>query len=250
MTNRYSSLSCARSASRPPLKVSDNLRHLVPFDNRIDVGQCDKRWATASGVGAGDPLIRGADRGLPRAIPLARPADEIVATEAVADDQDHEARQVLSRIVRVDSRGGELIGRALDDARAGRRDRDRRQDRGADRQRRRAGHSLERRADRRGADRQRQTPTPIDPAAFEIVAVAVFADAHVTSFVRFSVELSANVPVAVNSSVSPLGTVGSAGVIAIDSRAGVTVSTACAVTPSSAALIVERSLLPHPWPTL
>ena len=40
----------------------------------------------------------------------------------------------------------------------------------------------------------RADATPNDPATFEIVAVAVFADAHVTSFVRFSVELSANSP--------------------------------------------------------
>src|ERR1017187_8711368 len=80
---------------------------------------------------------------------------------------------------------------------------------------------------------------PNDPAAFEIVAVAVFADAHVTSFVRVSVELPANVPVAVNPSLSPLGTVGAAGVTAIDSRTGVTESTTVPVIPSSAALIVE-----------
>src|ERR1017187_8994098 len=57
---------------------------------------------------------------------------------------------------------------------------------------------------------------PVDPGAFEIVAVAVFADAQVTSVVRFSVELSANVPVAVSPSLSPLGTVGAAGVMASD----------------------------------
>ena len=80
--------------------------------------------------------------------------------------------------------------------------------------------------------------TPIDPDAFEIVAVAVFAEAHVIWFVRFSVEPSANVPVAVNCCVSPLGTLGSAGAIAIDSSVGVTESVVLPVIPSTVALIV------------
>ena len=53
------------------------------------------------------------------------------------------------------------------------------------------------------------------PAAV-IVATEVVADAQVTWLVRFCVELSEKVPVAVNCWVFPLGTLGLAGVTAID----------------------------------
>ena len=77
------------------------------------------------------------------------------------------------------------------------------------------------------------------PAA-SMVATDVFADAQVTWPVRSCVELSEKVPVAVNGSVSPLGTLGLAGVTAIDCRtAGPTVSTVWPVTPPKVALIVE-----------
>ena len=49
-----------------------------------------------------------------------------------------------------------------------------------------------------------------------MVATEVVAEAQVTWLVRSWVELSENVPVAVNCSVSPLGTLGLAGVTAID----------------------------------
>ena len=66
-----------------------------------------------------------------------------------------------------------------------------------------------------------------------IVATEVVAEAQVTWLVRSSVELSESVPVAVNCSVSPLATLGSAGVTAIDCRTGaVTVSTVEPVIPS------------------
>ena len=49
-----------------------------------------------------------------------------------------------------------------------------------------------------------------------MVATEVVADAQVTWLVRFSVELSEKVPVAVNCSVCPLAMLGLAGVTAID----------------------------------
>ena len=52
-----------------------------------------------------------------------------------------------------------------------------------------------------------------------MVATVVSDDAQVTWLVRSSVELSEKVPVAVNCSVSPAGTLGLAGVTAIDWRA-------------------------------
>ena len=50
----------------------------------------------------------------------------------------------------------------------------------------------------------------------EIVATEGVAEAHVTWLVRFCVELSEYVPVAVNCSVPPLRDLGFAGVTAID----------------------------------
>src|SRR5271157_219374 len=73
-----------------------------------------------------------------------------------------------------------------------------------------------------------------------IVATEVVAEAQVTWLVRSSVELSEKVPVAVNCSVSPLGTLGLAGVTAIDcNTAALTVSTVEPVIPLSVALIVD-----------
>ncbi len=75
------------------------------------------------------------------------------------------------------------------------------------------------------------------PAA--TVAVAVLLDAHVTVVVRFCVEPSVYVPVAVNCSVSPLATLGLAGVTAIEtSAAGRTVSVVLPVTPLDVAEMV------------
>src|SRR5271157_4074404 len=59
-------------------------------------------------------------------------------------------------------------------------------------------------------------PTPVARPAVVIVATDVVADAHVTWLVRFAVELSEYVPVAVNCSVRPLAILGLAGVTAID----------------------------------
>jgi hypothetical protein len=76
--------------------------------------------------------------------------------------------------------------------------------------------------------------------ALLIVAQVVSDDAQVTWVVRFSVELSENVPVAVNCSVSPAGKLVLAGVTAIDwSTAAVTVSTVESVIPPSVAEIVD-----------
>ena len=62
----------------------------------------------------------------------------------------------------------------------------------------------------------RAVARPCDPAALEMVATEVFAEAQVTWVVRSCVELSEYVPVAVNCWVSPTGTFGLAGVTAID----------------------------------
>ena len=60
--------------------------------------------------------------------------------------------------------------------------------------------------------------TPVASPAAVIVATAGVAEAHVTWLVRSCVVLSEKVPVAVNCSVSPLATLGLAGVTAIDCR--------------------------------
>src|SRR5438270_749135 len=89
-------------------------------------------------------------------------------------------------------------------------------------------------------------PTPVARPAVVMVATVVVAEAHVTELVRFCVELSVNVPVAVNCCVVPLATLGLAGVTAIEvNAAAVTVSTVEPVTPLKVALIVE---VPVPTP--
>jgi hypothetical protein len=76
------------------------------------------------------------------------------------------------------------------------------------------------------------------PAAL-IVAFAGVPDAHVTMLVKFCVELSLNVPVAVNCCVFPAGTDGFAGVTAMDdSTAAVTVNVVVPLTDPDAALTV------------
>ncbi len=82
--------------------------------------------------------------------------------------------------------------------------------------------------------------TAVARPALEIVATELVADAQVTWLVKFCVELSEYVPVAVNCSVSPLGRLGFAGVTAIDSSAAaVTVSTVEPLIPLKVALMVE-----------
>jgi hypothetical protein len=82
------------------------------------------------------------------------------------------------------------------------------------------------------------TPVASPPAV--IVATAGVADAHVTWLVRFCVELSENVPVAVNCWVFPLATLGLAGVTAIDcNTAADTVKTVEPVTLPSVALMLD-----------
>src|SRR5262245_34420732 len=85
--------------------------------------------------------------------------------------------------------------------------------------------------------------SPLVPAAFDIVATLVVADAQLTWLVRFWVEASENVPVAVNCWVSPLATEGLPGVTAIDCKTGsVTVITVEPVTEPNVALILEVPL--------
>src|SRR5271167_5013755 len=75
-----------------------------------------------------------------------------------------------------------------------------------------------------------------------MVAVVVLEDAHVTLAVRFCVELSLYVPVAVNCCVLPAATDGFTGVTAMDtSVAAVTVSV---VLPTTLPLVAEIVVLP------
>ena len=62
--------------------------------------------------------------------------------------------------------------------------------------------------------------TPVAIPAALIVATVVVAEAQVTWLVRSCVDASEKVPVAVNCCVSPLATLGLAGVRAIEARAG------------------------------
>ena len=81
------------------------------------------------------------------------------------------------------------------------------------------------------------TPVANPPAL--IVATPVVCELQVTELVKFCVELSEKVPVAVNCSVVPLATEGFAGVTAIDtSVAEVTVSKVEPLTLPDAAMIV------------
>lgn len=74
-----------------------------------------------------------------------------------------------------------------------------------------------------------------------IVALVISEEAHVTDDVKFCVELSVYVPVAVNCCVNPAGTLGFAGVTAIeDSVAAVTVNGVEPETrPTVAVIVVE-----------
>jgi hypothetical protein len=78
--------------------------------------------------------------------------------------------------------------------------------------------------------------------ALLIVAVVVFDDAHVTLAVRFCVELSLYVPVAVNCCVLPAATDGFTGVTAIDTN--VALVTVSVVLPEMAPLVAEIVVLP------
>ena len=81
--------------------------------------------------------------------------------------------------------------------------------------------------------------TPVVNPPTVIVATPVVCDVQVTELVKFSVELSENVPVAVNCFVVPLAIERFAGVTAIDiSVADVTVSKVDPLTLPDAAMIV------------
>lgn len=82
---------------------------------------------------------------------------------------------------------------------------------------------------------------PFEPAALLMAAIVVADDFHVTDVVRFCVEPSVYVPVAVNCLVVPSAMLGLVGVIAMEtSVAGVTVSVAVPETlPDVAVIVVE-----------
>ena len=86
-TNRYSSLLLRQAASRLPLKVRTILVTLCLSTIGSTLVNVTSGGLTASARRAGDPLVRGADRGHPRATPLATPAEETVATVGADDDQ-------------------------------------------------------------------------------------------------------------------------------------------------------------------
>jgi hypothetical protein len=88
--------------------------------------------------------------------------------------------------------------------------------------------------------------TPVaDPPAL-IVATLVVCELHVTLLVKFCVELSENVPVAVNCSVALFAIDGFAGVTAIDTSVGaVTVSS---VVPSTGPEAASILLIPEATP--
>src|SRR5271154_1854511 len=90
------------------------------------------------------------------------------------------------------------------------------------------------------------TPAPVASPDVLIVAAVVVAELHVTVLVRFCVEPSLNVPIAVNCCVAPLVIEGFAGVTAIDcSVAAVTVRSVEPLIDDDVAEIVE---VPTPAP--
>jgi methylglyoxal synthase len=81
---------------------------------------------------------------------------------------------------------------------------------------------------------------PALPPAFEMVAVAVVPDVHVTAVVKVCIVASVYVPVAVNCRVSPFAIDGLAGVTAMDtSVAAVTVNVVLPLTPPSVAVMTD-----------
>src|SRR6266481_9863395 len=87
-------------------------------------------------------------------------------------------------------------------------------------------------------------PAAVPSPAALIVATVVVNELQVTELVRFCVELSLNVPVAVNCCVVPLGIEALAGVTAMDtSVAAVTVNVAlAAMFPCIAEMVVVPGL--------
>ena len=80
---------------------------------------------------------------------------------------------------------------------------------------------------------------PFVPAALEIVAVAVVPEDQVTLLVKFIVEESEKVPVAVNCLVRPSGIDGLVGVTLMDSKtAAVTVRVVLSVMPLPASAVM------------
>ena len=87
----------------------------------------------------------------------------------------------------------------------------------------------------------RPVARPFDPETFEMVATEVVAEAHVTWLVTSWVDPSPKVPVAVNGSVLPAGTlgVGRRHRDRLPGGAAVTIKTVEPITPSNVAEIVE-----------
>jgi len=97
------------------------------------------------------------------------------------------------------------------------------------------------------------TPAPVARPDALMVAVTVVPDDHVTLDVRFCVEPSLNVPVAVNCCVAPLAIDGFAGVTAIDFKVGATADVTMKLERISTPQVTEElftTLLPMKmaWP--
>ncbi len=83
---------------------------------------------------------------------------------------------------------------------------------------------------------------PSEPAALLMVATAGLLEAQVTCVVRFCVELSEKIPVAVNCWLTPLGVLGLAGVTWIDTK--VALVTVRVVLPEMLPLLAVRVVVP------
>ena len=119
----------------------------------------------------------------------------------------HLGGQVLGRVVGKRSRGGELLRHSRRDAGIGRGDRDRLST-AAVTVSKVEPLTLPSLALMVEVPVRTAVATPCDPEVFEMVATEVVAEAQVTWVVRSCVELSEYVPVAVNCSVNPTGTLG------------------------------------------
>ena len=90
--------------------------------------------------------------------------------------------------------------------------------------------------------------TPVAKPPALIVATLVVCEVHVAVLVRFCVELSEKVPVAVNCCVLPFAIDGFAGVTAIDTSVGAVAVTVSSVVPSTAPEAASILLVPVATP--
>ena len=89
---------------------------------------------------------------------------------------------------------------------------------------------------------------PFEPAALLMLATLAFEEAQVTCAVRFSVELSERIPVAVNCGLTPFGVLGAAGATWMDARTGAGQTTETVLVPATA--VPFGLVTVHVWPEL